>query len=118
MGKVGKEPPESGYNSNHRHRQETGFNNSCLYAGGGRGGGLNREGPREFDCARFVVESTDRIWNMYRGMHCLVAMFDKDFLLAMFDKALTLICMLKPLLWFLFEYNAKRNQLSTMAFSM
>ena len=46
---------------------ETGYNNSCLYTGGGRGGGLNREGPREFDCARFVVESTDRIWNMYRG---------------------------------------------------
>ena len=73
MGKVGRvaDPQGAGYNSNHNHnhnqRQETGYNNSCLYAGGGRGGGLNREGPRELDCARFVVESTDRIWNMYRG---------------------------------------------------
>ena len=29
---------------------------------------LNREGPREFDCPRFVIESTDQIWNMYRGI--------------------------------------------------
>merc|ERR1711872_930741 len=42
--------------------QETGFDNSCLYLEEG----LNREGPREFDCPRFVIESTDQIWNMYR----------------------------------------------------
>ena len=29
---------------------------------------LNRDGPREFDCPRFVIESTDQIWNMYRGI--------------------------------------------------
>ena len=44
-------------------RGETGFNNSCLV----RDSGLNREGPREFDCAQWVIESTDKIWNMYRG---------------------------------------------------
>ena len=42
---------------------ETGFNNSCLVSGAS----LNRRGPREFDCSKFVVESTDQIWNMYRG---------------------------------------------------
>merc|ERR1711970_1134872 len=42
--------------------QETGYNNSCLY----EKEGLNREGPREFDCPKFVIESTDQIWNMYR----------------------------------------------------
>ena len=42
---------------------ETGYNNTCLWAKEG----LNREGPREFDCPRFVIESTDQIWNMYRG---------------------------------------------------
>merc|ERR1712136_604847 len=42
--------------------QETGFNNSCLY----EKEGLNRDGPQEFDCPRFVIESTDQIWNMYR----------------------------------------------------
>merc|ERR1719438_438472 len=41
---------------------ETGFNNSCLV----KDSSLNREGPREFNCARFVIESTDRLWNMYR----------------------------------------------------
>lgn len=47
---------------------ETGFNNSCLV----RDSRLNREGPREFDCAKWVIESTDKIWNMYRGgcYHC------------------------------------------------
>ena len=30
---------------------------------------VNREGPREFDCPRFVIESTDQIWNMYRGIY-------------------------------------------------
>ena len=30
---------------------------------------LNRDGPREFDCPRFVIESTDQIWNMYRGIY-------------------------------------------------
>jgi len=40
----------------------TGFDNSCLY----QQEGLNREGPREFDCPKFVIESTDHIWNMYR----------------------------------------------------
>ena len=44
-------------------RGETGFNNSCLV----RDASLNRRGPREFDCSKFVVESTDQIWNMYRG---------------------------------------------------
>merc|ERR1712136_269394 len=42
--------------------QETGFNNSCLY----EKEGLNRDGPTEFDCPKFVIESTDQIWNMYR----------------------------------------------------
>merc|ERR1711926_32146 len=41
---------------------ETGYNNTCLW----EKEGLNREGPREFDCPRFVIESTDQIWNMYR----------------------------------------------------
>jgi len=40
----------------------TGFNNTCL----GGDNALNRDGPREFDCPRFVIESTDQIWNMYR----------------------------------------------------
>ena len=42
---------------------ETGYNNSCLY----EKEGLNRDGPKEFDCPKFVIESTDEIWNMYRG---------------------------------------------------
>ena len=42
----------------------TGYNNSCLY----EKDGLNREGPTELDCPRFVIESTDLIWNMYRGI--------------------------------------------------
>ena len=42
---------------------DTGFNNSCL----ARDAGLNREGPRKFNCPQWVIESTDRIWNMYRG---------------------------------------------------
>merc|ERR1711879_719918 len=41
---------------------ETGYNNTCLW----EKEGLNRAGPREFDCPRFVIESTDQIWNMYR----------------------------------------------------
>merc|ERR1711971_909924 len=41
---------------------ETGYNNTCLW----ENNGLNRDGPREFDCPRFVIESTDQIWNMYR----------------------------------------------------
>ena len=44
--------------------QETGFNNSCLFEGRRR-----QAGPKELDCAKFVVESTDKIWNMYRGEH-------------------------------------------------
>ena len=40
----------------------TGYNNSCLW----EKPGLNRDGPQEFDCPRFVIESTDQIWNMYR----------------------------------------------------
>ena len=47
-------------------RSETGFNNSCL----GRDSRLNREGPRELDCAQWVIETTDKIWNMYRGGWC------------------------------------------------
>merc|ERR1719348_2478631 len=42
--------------------QDTGYDNSCLY----EDEGLNRDGPREFDCPRWVIESTDQIWNMYR----------------------------------------------------
>ena len=42
---------------------ETEYINSCLY----EKEGLNRDGPKEFDCPRFVIESTDQIWNMYRG---------------------------------------------------
>merc|ERR1712107_537096 len=41
---------------------ETGYNNTCLW----EKEGLNRDGPREFDCPRFAIESTDQIWNMYR----------------------------------------------------
>merc|ERR1711972_1120723 len=41
---------------------ETGYNNTCMW----QKEGLNRDGPREFDCPRFVIESTDQIWNMYR----------------------------------------------------
>merc|ERR1712142_861256 len=40
----------------------TGYNSSCLF----EQEGLNREGPKEFDCPKFVIESTDQIWNMYR----------------------------------------------------
>merc|ERR1712079_384740 len=38
------------------------YNNSCLY----NQVGLNREEPRNFDCPRWVIETTDQIWNMYR----------------------------------------------------
>ena len=41
----------------------TEYNNTCLW----EKEGLNRDGPKEFDCPRFVIESTDQIWNMYRG---------------------------------------------------
>ena len=44
-------------------QETTGYNNSCLY----EQEGLNLEGPTEFDCPKFVIESTDQIWNMYRG---------------------------------------------------
>ena len=40
-----------------------GFNNSCLYD---KVGG-SRDGPKDFDCPRWVIETTDQIWNMYRG---------------------------------------------------
>ena len=43
--------------------QELGYNNSCLY----EKEGLNRVGPKEFDCPNFVIDSTHQIWNMYRG---------------------------------------------------
>ena len=43
----------------------TGFNNSCLVQNTQTD--LDRDGPREFDCAKWVIESTDQIWNMYRG---------------------------------------------------
>merc|ERR1712215_267463 len=49
--------------------QETGYNNSCLY----EKEGLNRDGPREFDCPKFVIESTDQIWNMYRDSDKIVS---------------------------------------------
>ena len=42
----------------------TGYNNSCLY----QRAGLNRDGPKNFDCERFVIDSTDQLWNMYRGI--------------------------------------------------
>ena len=42
--------------------KETGFNNSCLLQSR-----RQHAGPKELDCAKFVVESTDKIWNMYRG---------------------------------------------------
>ena len=51
---------------------ETGYNNTCLW----ENNGLNRDGPREFDCPRFVIESTDQIWNMYRGKMCFKSNFD------------------------------------------
>ena len=50
---------------------ETGYNNTCLW----EKEGLNRDGPREFDCPRFVIESTDQIWNMYRGKKCFKSKF-------------------------------------------
>ena len=37
----------------------TGYNNSCLW----EKPGLNRDGPQEFDCPRFVIESTDQVWS-------------------------------------------------------
>ena len=40
-----------------------GFNNSCLYDKVG----VSRDGPKNFDCPRWVIETTDQIWNMYRG---------------------------------------------------
>jgi len=40
----------------------TGYNNSCLW----RDAGLNRDGAKNFDCERFVIDSTDQLWNMYR----------------------------------------------------
>ena len=36
-----------------------GFNNSCLY----QNKKLNRNGPQTFDCPKFVIDSTDAIWN-------------------------------------------------------
>merc|ERR1712013_842243 len=41
----------------------TGYNNTCLW----KSAGLNRSGPKNFDCERFVIDSTDQLWNMYRG---------------------------------------------------
>jgi len=40
----------------------TGYNNTCLW----KSAGLNRAGPKNFDCERFVIDSTDQLWNMYR----------------------------------------------------
>merc|ERR1712004_153304 len=40
----------------------TGYNNTCLW----KSAGLNRAGPKNFDCGRFVIDSTDQLWNMYR----------------------------------------------------
>merc|ERR1712012_872797 len=40
----------------------TGYNNTCLW----KSAGLNRSGPKNFDCERFVIDSTDQLWNMYR----------------------------------------------------
>ena len=45
-------------------QRSTGYNNSCLY----EHAGLNRDGPKNFDCERFVIDSTDQLWNMYRGI--------------------------------------------------
>ena len=43
----------------------TGFNNSCLW----QDNKLNLDdGPKKFDCERFVIDSTDQLWNMYRGI--------------------------------------------------
>merc|ERR1711862_294316 len=49
------------------HGQDTGYNNSCLF----ETEGLNRDGPKELDCPRFVIESTDLIWNMYRDFETI-----------------------------------------------
>jgi len=38
---------------------QVGFNNSCLYLNKK----LNRNGPQTFDCPKFVIDSTDQIWN-------------------------------------------------------
>ena len=62
-------------------RSETGFNNSCL----ARDSSLNREGPREFNCAQFVIESTDRLWNMYRGYGYCIFTFYKGTVAVDFD---------------------------------
>jgi len=41
----------------------TGFNNTCLW----QDNKLNLDdGPKNFDCERFVIDSTDQLWNMYR----------------------------------------------------
>merc|ERR1712241_823278 len=40
----------------------TGYNNTCLW----KSAGLNRAGLKNFDCERFIIDSTDQLWNMYR----------------------------------------------------
>jgi len=43
--------------------EKAGFNNSCLF----QNQKLNRDGPKTFDCPKFVIESTDEIWNEHNG---------------------------------------------------
>jgi len=49
------------------------YNNSCLY----QKQVLNRYGPRTFDCAKFVIDSTDEIWNMNRSVEWVYSKLDK-----------------------------------------
>jgi len=49
------------------------YNNSCIY----KNQVLNRYGPRTFDCAKFVIDSTDEIWNMNRSEEWVYSKLDK-----------------------------------------
>merc|ERR1719167_2150067 len=49
------------------------YNNSCLYSSQA----LTRDGPRNFDCQKFVIDSTDEIWNMNRTEAWVYEKLDK-----------------------------------------
>lgn len=54
-----KRSQKVGHNKTFGQVGEVGFNNSCLY----QNKKLNRNGPQTFDCPKFVIDSTDAIWN-------------------------------------------------------
>jgi len=49
------------------------FDNKCLY----ERQILNRKGPRTFNCAKFVVDSTDEIWNSNRTSQWIDSKLEK-----------------------------------------